>query len=88
MEKRYRYREMFGDINTMKVLDYFAELKADEHILNVKKGTKLDRKTIETILKPLMKSRLIINTRMVGRIIMYKRTKKLIELNDFLFKQS
>jgi hypothetical protein len=92
MEKtKTAFVETFGDSPTVRVLDFFLTFGEFDYSKSQVAGeTGVSRVTIEPIWNGLIKSRMIVKTRVVGRAEMYllnksnPRVKELLELNSRL----
>ena len=85
----------FGEYPLIKVLDFLLENKSfDYSKKEICRQTGVSWNTLELFWSKLEKDGLIIFTRQIGRASMFKLNstnaiaKKLIELDDFLIKQS
>lgn len=82
------FLRIFGRNNTMKVLDYLLDQPVDVTVLDICRGTKLSRKTVDEILSNLLEESIIEKTRTIGKAQLFKIKKddpvsqKLLELNQ------
>lgn len=84
----------FGNTPKVKVLDFFLENDVfDYSKSDVAEQTGISRATLDGFWDSLVKSRIIIESRRIGRAVLYRLNtqlplvKRLIELDNFLTKQ-
>lgn len=71
--KESMFVETFGDTPWLKVLDFFLTFRGfDYSKTQVARETGVSRVTIEKIWKDLIKEKMIVKTRKIGRAEMYK----------------
>ena len=83
--------EFMGDYPTIRVLDYLlTERDLDFSITDMAKNAGIGRSTLYRIWDDLIKSEIIIPTRIIGKAKLHKlnknnlKIKKLIEIDDYL----
>ena len=91
MEDKSLFIEFMGDSPTIRVLDYLlTERDLDFSITDMAKNTGIGRTTLYRIWNDLIKNRIIVPTRVIGKAKLYKLNKdnfvikKLIEIDDKL----
>ena len=91
METKSLLIEFMGDSPTIRVLDYLlTERDLDFSITDMAKNAGIGRSTLYRIWDNLLKNKIIIPTRVIGKAKLYKlnkantRIKKLIEIDDSL----
>jgi len=91
MESRSLFIEFMGDSPTIRVLDYLlTERDLDFSITDMAKNAGIGRTTLYRIWDDLIKNRIIMPTRIIGKAKLYKLNKdnfiikKLIEIDDKL----
>lgn len=95
MKKRSLFIDFMGDSPTVRVLDYLmTERDLDFSISDMARNIKIGRTTLYRIWDELLKNKIILPTRVIGRSRLYKLNKenpkiqKLIELDDMLCLES
>ncbi|MCD4759506.1 hypothetical protein K8R33_01305 [archaeon] len=91
MEEKSLFIEFMGSSPTIKVLDYLlTERGLDFSITDMAKNSGIGRTTLYRIWSNLIKNRIIIPTRIIGKAKLYRLNKdnfvikKLIEIDDKL----
>lgn len=91
METKALLATLLGDSPTVKVLDYLlTERDLDFSITDMAKNSGIGRATLYRIWDDLIKNKIIIHTRDIGKAKLYKlnkensKIKKLIEIDDML----
>ena len=91
METKSLFIEFMGDSPTVRVLDYLlTERDLDFSITDMAKNAGIGRSTLYRIWDNLVKSKIIVPTRVIGKAKLYKlnkdniKIKKLIEIDDTL----
>lgn len=91
METKSLFIEFMGDSPTMRILDYLlTERDLDFSITDMAKNAGIGRATLYRIWGNLVKNRIIIPTRVIGKAKLFKlnkdniKIKKLIEIDDAL----
>jgi len=91
MEEKSLFIEFMGDSPTIKVLDYLlTERDLDFSITDMAKNAGIGRSTLYRIWDDLIKSEIIMPTRIIGKAKLHKlnknkqKIKKLIEIDDYL----
>ncbi len=91
METKSLFIEFMGDSPTIRVLDYLlTERELDFSITDMAKNAGIGRSTLYRIWNNLVKNKIIIPTRVIGKAKLYKlnkdnlKIKKLIEIDDTL----
>ena len=91
METKSLFIEFMGDSPMIKVLDYLlTERDVDFSITDMAKNAGIGRSTLYRIWGSLVKNKIIIPTRVIGKAKLYKlnkdndKIKKLIEIDDAL----
>src|SRR3989338_10835568 len=91
MEERSLFVEFMGDSPMMKVMDYLiTERGLDFSITDMAENAGIGRATLYRIWGSLIKNRIIVHTRDIGKAKLYKlnmgnnKIKKLIEIYDML----
>ena len=89
--KNSLFIELFGDSPTIKVLDYLlTERELDFSISDMARNSGIGRATLYRIWDSLIKNKIIVPTRIIGKSNLYKlniknpKIKKLIEIDDML----
>lgn len=83
--------EFMGDSPTVRILDYLlTERDLDFSITDMAKNAKIGRTTLYRVWNDLIKNKIIVHTRMIGKAKLFKLNKenfvikKLIEIDDRL----
>ncbi len=91
MEEKSLFIEFMGDSPTIRVLDYLlTERDLDFSITDMAKNSGIGRSTLYRIWDDLIKNKIILPTRIIGKAKLYKLNKdnlviqKLIETDDIL----
>mgnify|MGYP000442141731 CR=1 FL=1 len=91
MTNKSIFIEMFGDSSVIRVLDYLlTERELDFSITDLAENAGIGRATLYRIWDKLVKNKLIMHTRDIGKAKLYKLNtgnlfvKKLIEIDDML----
>lgn len=91
METKSLFIEFMGDSPTIRVLDYLlTERDLDFSITDMAKNSKIGRTTLYRIWDDIIKNKIIVPTRTIGKAKLYKlnkdniKIKKLIEIDDAL----
>ena len=91
METKSLFIEFMGDSPTIRVLDYLlTERDLDFSITDIAKNAGIGRATLYRIWDSLIKNKIIVPTRIIGKAKLYKLNKdnvvikKLIETDDAL----
>ena len=91
MEDKSLFIEFMGDSPTIRVLDYLlTERDLDFSITDMAKNAGIGRTTLYSIWDSLIKNKIIVHTRVIGKAKLYKlnkenfKIKKLIEIDDRL----
>lgn len=91
MEEKSLFIEFMGDSPTIRVLDYLlTERDLDFSITDMAKNAGIGRTTLYRIWGSLIKNKIIIPTRIIGKAKLYKLNKdnfiikKLLEIDDRL----
>ena len=91
METKSLFIEFMGDSPTIRVLDYLlTERDLDFSITDMAKNAGIGRTTLYRIWNDLIKNKIIVPTRVIGKAKLYKLNKdnfvikKLIEIDDKL----
>jgi predicted transcriptional regulator len=91
MEEKSIFIEFMGDSPTIRVMDYLlTERGLDFSLTDIADNSNIGRATLYRILDNLIKNRIIIPTRVIGRAKLFKlnteneKIKKLIEIDDML----
>lgn len=91
METKALLATLLGDSPTVRVLDYLlTERNLDFSITDMAKNSGIGRATLYRIWDDLIKNKIIIHTRDIGKAKLYKlnkensKIKKLIEIDDML----
>ena len=91
MEEKSLFIEFMGDSPTVRILDYLlTERDLDFSITDMAKNAGIGRSTLYRIWDSLIKNKVIISTRVIGKANLYKLNKdnfvikKLIEIDDAL----
>ncbi len=94
METKSLFIEFMGDSPTIRVLDYLlTERDLDFSITDMAKNAGIGRSTLYRIWGNLIKNKIIMPTRTIGKAKLYKLNrenmtiKKLIEIDDALILQ-
>ena len=90
-EEKSLFIEFMGDSPTIRVLDYLlTERDLDFSITDMAKNSAIGRSTLYRIWDDLIKNKIILSTRVIGKAKLYKLNKdniiikKLIEIDDTL----
>lgn len=90
-EEKSLFIEFMGDSPTIRVLDYLlTERDLDFSITDMAKNSSIGRSTLYRIWDDLIKNKIILPTRLIGKAKLYKLNKdnviikKLIEIDDTL----
>ena len=91
MTKKSLFIELFGESPSIKVLDYLlTERELDFSISDMARNAGIGRATLYRIWDQLIKNKIIIPTRTIGKSKLYKlnienpKIKKLMEIDDML----
>jgi len=91
METKSLFIEFMGESPTIRVLDYLlTERELDFSITDIAKNSGIGRATLYRIWDDLIKNKIIVPTRVIGKAKLYKLNKdnkiikKLIEIDDTL----
>ena len=91
MLKKSLFIELFGDSPTTKVLDFLlTERELDFSVSDMARNAGIGRATLYRIWEQLIKSEVIVSTRIIGKSKLYKlntqnpKIKKLVEIDDML----
>lgn len=91
MGEKSLFIEFMGDSPTIRVLDYLlTERDLDFSITDIAKNSGIGRSTLYRIWDNLIKNRIILPTRVIGKAKLYKLNKnniaikKLLEIDDAL----
>ena len=91
MEGKSLFIEFMGDSPTIRVMDYLmTERDLDFSISDIARNANVGRTTLYTIWKDLIRNKIILPTRVIGRSKLYQLNKenpkiqKLMELDDML----
>lgn len=91
MEPKSLFIEFMGDSPTVRVLDYLlTERDLDFSITDMAKNAGIGRTTLYRIWDDLIKNKIIVPTRVIGKAKLYKlnkdniKIKKLMEIDDTL----
>lgn len=91
MKDKSIFIEFMGDSPTMRVMDYLMGVRGlDFSLTDIADNSNIGRATLYRILDNLIRNRIIIHTRYVGRAKLFKlnieneKIKKLIEIDDML----
>ena len=91
MEEKSLFIEFMGDSPTIRVLDYLlTERDLDFSITDMAKNAGIGRTTLYSVWGNLIKNKIIVHTRVIGKAKLYKlnkenfKIKKLIEIDDRL----
>src|SRR3989339_1922199 len=91
METKSLFIEFMGDSPTIRVLDYLlTERDLDFSITDMAKNARIGRTTLYSVWDSLIKNKIIVHTRVIGKAKLYKlnkesfKIKKLIEIDDRL----
>ena len=94
MKRKSLFIEFMGDSPIIRVLDYLlTERDLDFSISDLARNSKIGRATLYRILDSLIKNKIIIPTRTIGKAKLYKlnkenpKIKKLIEIDDMLIME-
>lgn len=94
MQPKSLFIEFMGDSPTIRVLDYLlTERDLDFSITDIAKNAGIGRATLYRIFDDLIKHKIILPTRTIGKAKLYKLNKdnyvikKLIEIDDALILQ-
>ncbi|MBW2975115.1 hypothetical protein KY366_05350 [Candidatus Woesearchaeota archaeon] len=91
MQDKSLFIEFMGDSPTIRVLDYLlTERELDFSITDMAENAGIGRATLYRIWDNLVKNKIIVHTREIGRAKLYRlntantKIKKLIEISDML----
>ncbi|MBI3026623.1 hypothetical protein HYY70_00785 [Candidatus Woesearchaeota archaeon] len=91
MTKNSLFIELFGNSPTIRILDFLlTERELDFSISDMARNSAIGRATLYRIWEQLIKNKIIIPTRIIGKSKLYKlnlnnqKIKKLIEIDDML----
>jgi len=91
MEIKSLFIEFMGDSPTIKILDYLlTERNLDFSITDLAKNSGIGRATLYRVWDNLIKNKIIMHTRIIGKAKLYKLNqdnliiKKLLEIDDML----
>ena len=91
MEEKLLFIGFMGDSPTIRVLDYLlTERDLDFSITDMAKNSKIGRTTLYRIWSDIIKNKIIVPTRIIGKAKLYRLNKdnfvikKLIEIDDKL----
>lgn len=91
MAEKSIFIELFGDYPTVRLLDYLlTERNLDFSITDMAKNSRVGRATLYRLWRHLIKNKIIVHTRTIGRAKLYKlnrdnpKVEKLIEIDDML----
>jgi len=91
METKPLLASLLGDSPTVRILDYLlTEREVDFSITDMAKNSGIGRATLYRIWDDLVKNKIILHTRNIGKAKLYKlnkenpKIKKLIEIDDML----
>ena len=91
MESKSLFTEFMGDSPTVRILDYLlTERDLDFSISDMARNAGIGRTTLYRIWDSLIKNKIIVPTRVIGKAKLYKlnkdntKIKKLIEIDDAL----
>ena len=91
METKSLFTEFMGDSPTIRVLDYLlTERELDFSITDIAENAGIGRATLYRIWDNLIKSKIILSTRIIGKAKLFKlnadnkKIKKLMEIYDML----
>ena len=94
MREKSLFIEFMGDSPTIRLLDYLlTERELDFSITDMAKNAGIGRSTLYRVWEDLVKNRIIVPTRIIGKAKLYKLNKennaikKLIEIDDVLIMQ-
>jgi len=94
MENKSLFIRFIGDSPTIRVLDYLlTERELDFSITDIAKNSRIGRATLYRIWDRLIKNKIIVHTRDIGKARLFKlntdnpKIKKLIELDDMLIME-
>ena len=94
MEEKSLFIEFMGDSPTIRVLDYLlTERDLDFSITDMAKNAGIGRTTLYRIWDDLVKNKIIVPTRVIGKAKLHKlnkdnfKIKKLIEIDDRLITE-
>ena len=89
MKEKTLFRNFVGDYPTTRLLEFLIEGRAFDYTLtDISEGSEVSWRTLHRILPNFIKNKIIIITRTIGRVNLYKlnqenpAVKKLIELFD------
>ncbi len=90
-EDKSLFIEFMGDSPTIRILDYLlTERDLDFSITDMAKNSAIGRSTLYRIWQDLIKNKIILPTRVIGKAKLYKLNKdnvvikKLVEIDDML----
>lgn len=88
------FTDIFGNNSTSRVIDYFLDgYEMDFNISDIAKALNIQRPTVYKAIESLLKNHIIIKSRKVGNITLYKlnkedpKSRKLQELSNIVIKQ-
>ena len=91
MMKQSLFIEFMGDSPVVRVLDYLlTERDLDFSITDIAKNSKIGRATLYRIWDTLIKNKIIVSTRVIGKAKLYilnkdnLKVRKLMEIDDML----
>ena len=91
MESKSLFIEFMGDSPTVRILDYLlTERDLDFSISDMARNAGIGRTTLYRIWDSLIKNKIILSTRIIGKAKLYKlnkdsiKIKKLMEIDDAL----
>ena len=89
MKEKTLFRDFVGDYPTTRILEFLIEGRAFDYTLtDISEGSEVSWRTLHRILPNFIKNKIIIITRTIGRVNLYKLNQenpavtKLIELFD------
>ncbi|MBS3157553.1 hypothetical protein J4442_05285 [Candidatus Woesearchaeota archaeon] len=95
MEKKSLFIEFMGDSPTIKIMDYLLTMgELDFSITDMAENAGIGRATLYRIWDNLIKYKIIIPTRIIGKAKLFKlnteneKIKKLMEIDDMLILES
>ena len=94
MREKSLFIEFMGDSPTIRVMDYLlTERDLDFSITDMAKNAGIGRSTLYRVWEDLIKNKIIVPTRIIGKAKLYKLNtenlaiRKLIEIDDTLIMQ-
>ena len=91
MKQKSLFIEFIGDSPSVRVLDYLlSERDLDFSITDIAKNASIGRATLYRMWDSLIRNKIIIHTRIIGKAKLFKlnkenpKIKKLIEIDDML----